>query len=126
MVTPVRAARPSRSPMTRRKLAGYASGRARLSGRNEWAFLTGDAYPDGPYPATEAEAMGLPPFGRGVALLANAVAGTEWHAARWDPVTGVSVRLPDQPTVVTDPDPENTPWNYRWAAVEDLILFGNH
>jgi phage portal protein BeeE len=28
--------------------------------------------------------------------------------------------------VVTDPDPENTPWNYRWAAVEDLILFGNH
>jgi HK97 family phage portal protein len=27
---------------------------------------------------------------------------------------------------LVDPDPETTPWNYRWAAVEDLILFGNH
>ena len=50
-------------------------------------------------PATEAEAMGLPPFGRGVALLANAVAGTDWHAVRWDAGLGVSVRLPDQPAV---------------------------
>jgi HK97 family phage portal protein len=39
---------------------------------------------------------------------------------------GVSVRLTDQPAVVSDPDPETTPWNYRWAATEDLILYGNH
>jgi len=58
--------------------------------------------------------------------LANAVAGTNWHAARYDPDVGVSVRLPDQPAVLTDPDPESTPWNYRWAAIEDLILYGNH
>jgi phage portal protein BeeE len=70
--------------------------------------------------------MGLPPFGRGVALLANAVAGTGWWAKRWDPEDGVSVRIPDQPAVLTDPDPTTTPWNYRWAACEDLILYGNH
>jgi len=91
-----------------------------------WAALTGDPYPAGPYPAGEAEAMGLPPFGRGVALLANAIAGTDWHAARWDPGYGVSVRLADQPSVLTDPDPMVTPWHYRWGAVEDLILYGNH
>jgi HK97 family phage portal protein len=70
--------------------------------------------------------MALPPFGRGVALLANAVAGTEWRAVRFDSQVGVSVRIPDQPRVVLDPDPEATPWNYRWAAVEDLVLYGNH
>jgi len=105
-------------------LAGWTT--ARVSSANQWAFLTGDPYPTSPYPATETEAMGLPPFGRGVALLANAVAGTNWHAARYDPDVGVSVRLPDQPAVLTDPDPESTPWNYRWAAIEDLILYGNH
>lgn len=124
MVTPVRAARPSRTPVAARKVAGWNTTTVRP--RNQWAFLTGDAVPESVWPATETEAMGLPPFGRGVALLANAIAGTDWHAARWDPEVGVSVRLPDQPSVATDPDPENTPWNYRWAAVEDLILFGNH
>jgi HK97 family phage portal protein len=39
---------------------------------------------------------------------------------------GVSVRLADQPAVVRDPFPETTPWNYRWAAIEDLVLYGNH
>lgn len=114
----------SRGPSRPRRLAGLN----RTTGvpRNQWAFLTGDAYPDTPWPATEADAMGLPPFGRGVALLANAVAGTEWHAARYDASVGVSVRVPDQPAVVTDPNPDTTPWNYRWAAVEDLILYGNH
>lgn len=97
-----------------------------LRPRSDWSWLLGEPFPDGPYPATEREAMGLPPFGRGVALLANAVAGTEWHAARWDPTTGVSVRLADQPAVLTDPDPMTTPWNYRWSAIEDLILYGNH
>lgn len=126
MVTPVRAARPSRALVSARKVAGWNSTTAGIQRRDQWAFLTGDPLPESPWPATESEAMGLPPFGRGVALLANAIAGTDWHAARWDPSVGVSVRLADQPAVCTDPDPENTPWNYRWAAVEDLILFGNH
>lgn len=94
--------------------------------RSRWAALTGEPYPDGPVPAGEYEAMGLPPFGRGVALLANAIAGTDWHAARWDPELGVSSRLADQPSVLADPDPMTTPWHYRWGAVEDLILYGNH
>jgi HK97 family phage portal protein len=97
-----------------------------LTPGSSWAWLTGGEYPSGPYPATEAEAMGLPPFGRGVALLANAVAGTTWRAMRWDAELGVSVRIPDQPSVLLDPDPLTTPWHYRWAAVEDLILYGNH
>lgn len=126
MPTPVRAARPSRTPVATRRVAGWNTNASRLSTRDQWAFLTGGDMPAEVWPATESEAMGLPPFGRGVALLANAIAGTDWHAARWDPTVGVSVRLPDQPTVVTDPDPENTPWNYRWAAVEDLVIYGNH
>jgi HK97 family phage portal protein len=70
--------------------------------------------------------MGLPAFGRGVALLANAVAATDWHAAVWDPAVGVYQRSANQPNVVTDPDPTTTPWHYRWAAAEDGILYGNH
>jgi HK97 family phage portal protein len=70
--------------------------------------------------------MGLPPFGRGVALLAGTVAETDWRAQRWDEELGVAVRLADQPSVLTDPDPTVPPWNYKWAAVEDLILYGNH
>lgn len=94
---------------------------------SRYAFLTGDPYPTTPPPATERSAMGLPPFGRGVALLANAVAGTTWRAMRWDPATGTNVRIADQPSVLTDPTgPATTPWHYRWAAIEDLILYGNH
>ena len=124
MVTPTRTGRTHRVP----RLAGWNRGStmAGLQPRSQWAFLTGEDFPATPWPASESEAMGLPPFGRGVALLANAIAGTAWHAARWDPEVGVSVRIPDQPAVVVDPDPESTPWNYRWAAVEDLILYGNH
>jgi HK97 family phage portal protein len=58
--------------------------------------------------------------------LANAAADTDWHAYRWDADLGVAVRLPNQPNIVTDPDPTTTPWNYRWSAVEDLVLYGNH
>lgn len=76
--------------------------------------------------ATEAEALSLPPFGRGLNLLANAVASTDWHAQRYDPALGVAVKLPDQPSVVTDPDPMTTAWQYRWAATEDGVLYGNH
>jgi phage portal protein BeeE len=70
--------------------------------------------------------MGLPPFGRGVALLCNAVAGTDWQAVRFDPGPGVAMPRPDQPPVLTRPDPDATLWNYRWAAIADLILYGNH
>lgn len=124
MATPVRTPRPT--PNRNRRVAGWNTSTAGIRPRSSWAFLTGEDFPASPWPATEAEAMGLPPFGRGVALLANAVAGTAWHAVRWDPAVGVSARLPDQPAVAIDPDPETTPWNYRWAAIEDLILYGNH
>lgn len=114
----------------RRRIAGlgvsYGTRTQRLGTPSEWAFLTGADYGTGPWPASEAEAMGLPPFGRGVALLANAVAGTNWYAKRWDPDAGVALRLADQPSVLTDPDPSSDPWHYRWAATEDLILYGNH
>lgn len=106
----------------------HLAGRRSLTPRREWAFMEPDLlWPDPTtFPATESEAMALPPFGRGVALLANAIAGTDWHAERWDADLGVSVKLPDQPTVLTDPDPTTTPWNYRWAATEDGVLYGNH
>ena len=103
----------------------YSQG-AGLRSRTDWTFLLGGDYPATPVPATESAAMGLPPFGRGVALLANAVAGTDWHAAVWDPQVGVYQRSASQPAVVTDPDPTTTAWNYRWAATEDAILYGNH
>ena len=48
-------------------------------------------------PASESEALGLPPFGRGVELLAAAVATTSWYAAKWQPGAGVWQRLADQP-----------------------------
>lgn len=77
-------------------------------------------------PVTEQEALGNSFFGRGVALLANALAGTQWFARKLDPATGVRVPLAEQPNIVTDPSPLQTLWNYRWAAAEDGILYGNH
>jgi HK97 family phage portal protein len=129
MTTTTRLARATRGDVARRRrtVAGLtASTRGRLSSPTEWTFLTGGEYPDGPVPATEQSAMSLPPFGRGVALLANAVAGTDWRAMRWDADAGVALRIADQPAVLLDPDPSSTPWNYRWSATEDLILYGNH
>lgn len=104
----------------------YGRGPSGLTPRSDWAFLTGEAYPEGPVPAGEHAAMGLPPFGRGVALLATAVAGTEWRAMRWDATMGVYLRIEEQPNVLSDPDPARDPWAYRWSAIEDLILYGNH
>jgi HK97 family phage portal protein len=129
MPNTTRLARATRADANRRRrsVAGLSyGGRAGLTPTSAWAFYTGDAYPDGPAPAGEHAAMGIPPFGRGVALLANAVAGTEWFAKRWDSEAGVALRIADQPTVLIDPDPTSTPWHYRWAAIEDLILYGNH
>jgi HK97 family phage portal protein len=91
-----------------------------------WLLGTEWAAPPTAPPATEAEALGLPPFGRAVSLVTNAVASTAWHAQRWDGDLGVDVKLPDQPSVLTDPYPNVTPWHYRWAAAEDLVLYGNH
>lgn len=108
-----------------RRIAGRGAGGYALNNVSDWNWLLGGDYA-GAQPATETVAMGLPPFGRGVALLANAVAATEWHAARWDPDTGVYKRLALQPAVVTEPDPTVPAWNYRWASAEDGILFGNH
>jgi phage portal protein BeeE len=105
--------------------AAYGGG-SRLGPPDPWAWLTGDATPTPPAPATERAALGYPPFGRGVALIASAIATTRWIAERFDPALGVHVALPDQPAVMTDPYPDVTPWAYRWAAVEDGILYGNH
>ncbi len=99
-----------------------------ISRRDLLPFLTGLEPPTIPTvpPATEADALGYPPFGRAVALLTNAAASTNWYARRFDALLGISVPLPDQPSIVTDPDPLATIWGYRWAAVEDGILYGNH
>lgn len=113
----------SRSPNTLTRVPGTTRGG--LAPRSEYAMLTGDPYPTIPAPMGERGAMGLPPFGRGVDLLCNAVAGTEWAALRYDDDLGVSVKRPTQPTVLTRPVPWLTPWHYRFAAVMDLILYGN-
>lgn len=88
------------------------------------------ASPDVPAlaPVTEDEAMSLPPFGRGVALLANAIAGTDWAARREDPVSGLNLPLPrsKQPSIVTNPSPLQALWNYRYGTAVDGILYGNH
>lgn len=115
--------------MNRRGLTA-TSGRARVWARGippgfrdaAWAW---EPLPE-PMPAGESDALALPPFGRGLNLLTSAIASTDWFAARWDAELGVSVRIPDQPAVLTDPDPTVTPWHYRWAASEDLVLYGNH
>ena len=112
-----------------RRRAETRLGGSNLSSPRPWAWLTGDdvpAYSTSPPPATETAALGYPPFGRGVALLASAIATTRWVAERFDAALGVHVALPDQPSVITDPYPDVTPWAYRWAAVEDGILYGNH
>jgi HK97 family phage portal protein len=77
-------------------------------------------------PATEREAQGLPPFGRAVNLLSNAIASTDWFAQKPDLATGLMVRLADQPEILTNPDPLTTVWHYRWATAWDGILYGNH
>jgi phage portal protein BeeE len=106
------------------RVAGMRSTR----GQRNYAWLIDGWVPpaQAPAPATEDQALGLPPFGRGLELLANAVASTDWHAQRWDPSTGIFQRVPDQPAVLTDPYPATTPWHYRWAATEDAVLYGNH
>lgn len=103
-----------------------AGTRRNLRDASTLAVLLGEPPPSGyQRPATEDEAMGLPPFGRAVALIANAIATTGWYAQRRDTSTGLATRLPDQPSVLGDPYPLSTPWHYRWAVAEDGILYGN-
>lgn len=78
------------------------------------------------YPLTEDEAMAMPPFGRAVALLANAIAGTDWAVRRIDPASGLKLPVLDQPAIATDPAPLQPIWHYRWAVAVDGILYGNH
>lgn len=82
----------------------------------------------GPAPATESDALGFPPFGRGVEMLAAAVAGTAWFAAKWQPEYGIWQRLGDQPLVMGDPYPAASSglWQYRYETVRDMIIYGNH
>jgi HK97 family phage portal protein len=97
-----------------------------LRPRSDLGWLLGDwTPPTGPVPATEAEAMGLPPFGRSVAIVASAIASTPLRAFREEPDLGVAMRLSDQPSFLTDPDPQSTPWGWKYATVSDLILYGN-
>lgn len=79
-------------------------------------------------PATESQALGIPPFGRGVDLLAHGAAGTGWFAAKWQPDTGIWQRLADQPLVVSDPYPGASSgiWQYKFETCRDLVLYGNH
>jgi phage portal protein BeeE len=104
-----------------------AGTRSSLRRRSDYSFLVeGWTPPALPAPATESQALALPPFGRGLELLANALAGTDWYARRWDAAMGVWQRVDDQPAVLNDPYPISTPWHYRWAACEDAVLYGNH
>jgi HK97 family phage portal protein len=88
-------------------------------------LLGWDGEPGRLAPATEREALALPPFGRGLDLICSAVASTTLRAVRWDADLGVSVRLADQPTIITDPDPLSDPWQHRYATTNDLVVHGN-
>lgn len=90
------------------------------------ALILGDELPvRRPGPAGEDEAMGLPPFGRAVALIANAIASTDWYARRRTDEPGVWERLVEQPSILTDPYPLSTCWHWKWGVAEDAILYGN-
>lgn len=75
---------------------------------------------------TELTAMGLPPFGRGVELISSTVAGVDLVGYRYDKTDQIDVRLDPQPELLRDPDLISTPWNWKYAIVNDLILYGNH
>jgi HK97 family phage portal protein len=94
--------------------------------RSQILYLTDPVPPSGPLPASRDEALGLPTFGSGVDLLASTVADVPIDAFRWDAARGVDVRLADQPTILTDPDPRTTAWGWRYACTKDLIEAGNH
>jgi HK97 family phage portal protein len=116
----------AQGPGVSSSLAGR--GRSRLMRRGDLGVMLTDWTPPvGELPpASESDALGLPAFGRSVAIVASAIAGLNWWAMRWDPELGVDTRIPDQPAVLVKPDPIQTCWHYKWATTEDLILYGNH
>lgn len=111
----------------RSRLAGSGRSSVIWPGRAlPWTVSEVTPPPLDPLPASESEAMGLPPFGRGVELLAGTLAGLEWRAYRWLADVGIWQRVAEQPAILGDPFPSSTPWHYKWSAVEDLVLYGNH
>lgn len=88
------------------------------------AYLT--APPAAYWPASRDEAISFPAFDRCLDLIAGSLANLEIQAGKIDPGTGVWQRLSDQPAYLTDPDPENDAWQWRYATVRDLAEYGNH
>lgn len=95
------------------------------SGVSTWGVLWEDPASAIP-PVTEATVLGLPPFGRGVELLASALANAPLAAQRYDPVLDIWLTLRPGPPVLSDPVNYGTRWGWHYAATRDLILFGNH
>lgn len=90
------------------------------------AWLLGETPPPAPRPATRDEALSLPAFGRGVELIASCVAGVAIRAHRFAPKLGIWAELADQPQILTEPDPQTTPWHWRFGVVKDMVEAGNH
>ena len=88
------------------------------------AFWLGDPNSSMP-PATEDNVLGIPPFGRGVDLIASAVAGVSLRAYRYDKTQQIDVRIEPPPPLLADPSPAQTPWDWAYGVVNDLILYGN-
>ena len=84
------------------------------------------ALPTAAPPVTEASVLGVPAFGRGVELIAAALAGVELRAYRFDTEQQINVRMEPAPEILREPDPLSTPWHWKYAMVNDLILYGNH
>jgi phage portal protein, HK97 family len=72
----------------------------------------------------EDQALGIPPFGRGVELIAAGIAGLPLHAHR-RAADGRLVRLPADPAVLVEPCSWLDPWQWLYGMSEDLVLFGN-
>lgn len=88
------------------------------------AIWLGD--PDSNMPqATEATVLGLPPFGRGVDLIASTIAGVTLRAYRYDRTQQIDVRIDPPPSILADPSPAQTPWEWAYGLVNDLLLYGN-
>lgn len=93
-------------------------------GSNQWGWSQGAGGTT--VQVNESSLMGLPPFGRGVDLIASAIAGVDLQAWRYDPDQGIDVQLAPGPALLRDPDPLSTPWHWKYALVNDLIVYGNH
>lgn len=111
-----------------RQLVGRGAGFADVISGHGWTDPRwwSDNPDDWPCVATESDALGIPAFGRGLDLIAGTVADVDLVAYRYDKAAQIDVRLDPQPSVLRDPDPLTTPWNYLYSAVNDLVLYGNH